>query len=105
MWNLVPKIGVWGPDLKPEEKKALGLAENALAFRQASPLTRPARAAGVRVGDIIVGIDDRRLTMTMTQFNAYIRTTYNVGDSVTLRVIRDGERLGLPMVLGDTEGF
>jgi hypothetical protein len=105
MWGLPPVIGVWGSDLKPEEKKGLGLSAGSLAFRQGSPLTRQAKATGLRPNDVIIGLDDHRLEMTMLQFNAWVRTNYNVGDRVTLRVIRDGKRIDLPTVLPETDGF
>ena len=33
--------------------------------------------------------------MTTRQFHSYFRMTFNVGDSVTLNVLRGGEKLGL----------
>jgi hypothetical protein len=99
MWGLDPSPFVSGDDLDPAAKQALGLSGKALAFRQSSFVPGPSRAAGVRPGDIILGIDDRLLEMTALQFNAYVRTNYKLGDEVTLNLLRDGKRLGLPMTL------
>src|SRR5262249_13365512 len=99
MWGLEPAPGVHGKDLSAEEKEALGLPEKRLAFRQGTFVPAASRAAGIRASDIILGIDDQPLEMTMLQFNAYVRLNYRVGDRITFNVIRDGRRLDLPMTL------
>jgi predicted metalloprotease with PDZ domain len=99
MWGLEPPAAVHGRDLSADEKKRLGLSEKALAFRQANFMPRAAETAGIRSGDIIVGIDDKPLDMTMQQFNAYVRLNYKVGDKVTYNVIRDGRRMTVTMTL------
>jgi predicted metalloprotease with PDZ domain len=99
MWGLEPVPGVHGKDLTAEEKKALGLASRRLAFRQGQFVPPQARAAGVQAQDIILGIDQKPLEMTMLQFNAYIRLNHEVGDRIILNVLRNGQRLDLPMTL------
>ena len=63
----------------------------------------------IQKDDIVYGIDDKLLTlpppMSARQFNAYVRLNYNVGDHITLNVIRSGQRLSLPMVLADRDTF
>jgi hypothetical protein len=99
MWGLEPAAAVHGRDLGADEKKRLGLSEKALAFRQAEFVTPAARAAGLRAGDVIVGVDGKPLEMTMAQFNAYVRLTYHVGDKVTYNILRDGKRVDIPLTL------
>jgi len=99
MWGIAPRASVWGPDLSAEQKATLGLAPSRLAFRQGDYVPPQAAAAGVRAGDIVLGINGLELEMTMLQFNAYIRLNYEVGDTVTLNVIRDGKRLDVPLKL------
>lgn len=99
MWGIAPPASVWGKDLNPQEKESLGLLPQRLAFRQGAYVPPQAARAGVRAGDIILGIDGLELEMTMLQFNAYVRLNYEVGDTVTLNLIRDGKRLDLPMKL------
>jgi serine protease Do len=99
MWGLEPAASVHGKDLDADEKKELKLSPKALAFRQGNFVPGPAKAAGIRQGDVILGIDDKELEMTMLQFNAYVRLNYKVGDKVTFNVIRDGKRLNIPMAL------
>ncbi len=99
MWGITPRASVWGQDLSAEEKESLGLLPARLAFRQGDYVPPQAARAGVRAGDIVLGIDGLELEMTMLQFNAYVRLNYEVGDTVTLNLIRDGKRLDLPMKL------
>jgi serine protease Do len=97
--SLSPAPGIQGDDLTAEEKERLGLAANALAFRQQAYLSQPARHAGVRVNDIILGVNEHRPTMTERQFETFIRLTYRVDDVVMLHVLRGRERLELPLKL------
>jgi len=105
MWGLEPAPCVHGKDLTAAEKKALGLAENHLAFRQGRFVPVAARMAGIQENDIILGIDDRDLELTMLQFNAYVRLNYKVGERITFTVLRNGERLKLPMTLPNRAQF
>jgi hypothetical protein len=105
MWGLDPTPGVHGQNLTPKEKEALGLPPDHLAFRQGQFVPKHSREAGIQPGDIIYSIDDRPLSMTMLQFNAYVRLNYSVGDRVHLNVIRDGQRLKVPMVLPARDTF
>jgi predicted metalloprotease with PDZ domain len=99
MWGLEPVPGVYGQNLTAEEKKKLGLPEKGMAFLQGNYVPPAPRAAGIKGGDIIYGIDGKTLEMTMLQFNVYIRLNYRVGDRITFHVLREGKHLKLPMVL------
>lgn len=99
MWGIAPRASVWGQDLNTQEKESLGLLPTRLAFRQGDYVPPQAARAGVRAGDIVLGIDGLELEMSMLQFNAYVRLHYEVGDTITLNLIRDGKRLDLPMKL------
>jgi hypothetical protein len=103
MWGLRPPACVHGRDLGAEDRQRLGLSEKALAFRQGTFVPAAAEAAGVRSGDVIVGLDGKPLEMTMRQFNAYVRLNYQVGDKVTYNVLRDGKRLNIPLTLPGRE--
>jgi predicted metalloprotease with PDZ domain len=103
--GLDPQPGVHGEDLSGEEKKALGLSEKSMAFRQGNFVTPTARLAGLRQNDIIIGFDHKSLTMTARQLGAYIRLNYQVGDKVSLHVLRHGQRLDLTMELTGRKPF
>lgn len=97
--DVLPSVPLYGEDLTAEEKKALKLPEKQLAFRQDKIVAFAAREAGVKAGDIIIGVNDLKLEMDMIQFLGYVRQTYLVGDQLTINVIRDGKQLKIPIKL------
>jgi hypothetical protein len=95
-----PHLPVSGIDLTAAEKRALGLPAGQLAFRPRDPLNSRANAAGFRAGDIILGIDGKKLPeMDADDFLDYVHRQYLAGDRVRIEVLREGKRLGLPMTL------
>lgn len=97
--NLLGYARLYGVDLTADEKKSLGLSESQLAFRQKDVLPKQAEVAGIHAGDIILGVDDRRLEMDVDGFLRYFRSRYLIGDQVTVNLIRDGKRMNLKMTL------
>jgi serine protease DegQ len=96
---MVPLTRLSGSDLTDEEKKALGLAPQQLAFRQRDPASRLAAAAGIKPGDIILGFDGKEPATDYYGFITYVQRHYIAGDQVMVDLIRDGKRLSLPMTL------
>jgi S1-C subfamily serine protease len=100
MQRLVPAARLYGIDLTPEEKQALGLPAKQLAFRQKEAMPAQARTAGIHGGDIILGVDDKQLDgMDVIDFLRYVRRNYLIGDRVTVNLLRDGKRMDLGMTL------
>jgi hypothetical protein len=99
MQGFVAHARLWGADLTAEQKEALGLSAQQLAFRQNSPVPTQPHAAGIQAGDVILGVDDRSLAMDVSEFNRYVSRHYLVGDQVVVNVLRDGRRLNLRMRL------
>ena len=97
--GLDPSPWVGGDDLSAAEKKALGLAPTRLAFRQSGFVSEPARQAGIRAGDVIIGIDGKQLHLTERQLAAHVRLGYKVGDRVTYNLLRDGKRIDVTLAL------
>jgi serine protease Do len=93
--DMLPSISVYGEDLTAKEKKALGLDEKRLAFRQDETVHRTAKAMGVQANDIILGVDGKNLEMSMDQFLGYVRQNYLIGEAVTINLIRNGKRVDL----------
>lgn len=94
-----PPPWVQGPDLSASEKKALGLALGRLALEQSAFVSEPARQAGVRAGDVVLGVDGKMLDLTARQFGAHVRLTYKVGDRVVYHLLRDGKRVDVSLTL------
>jgi len=95
----LPSMRVYGTELTAKEKKALGLGDKRLAFRQDNLVHPDAQAVGIKENDLIIGLDNQPLEMSMEQFLGHVRRSYLVGDRITLNVIREGKRLDLPMKL------
>ncbi len=91
MLELLPSLTIFGKDLNAQEKQTLGLSAERLAFRQAAPVHAEARAMGVQAGDIVLGVDDLPLKMSMEEFLGYVRRNYLIGDQVTLNILRGGK--------------
>jgi predicted metalloprotease with PDZ domain len=96
---LEPSPWVRGEDLSAAEKQKVGLSERQLAFYQGDFVSDPARQAGIRHKDIILGIDGKQLELTAQQFSVYVKLHYKVGDRVTYNLLRDGKRVDIPMTL------
>lgn len=95
----IPQARISGTDLTAEERKPLGLTDKQLAFRQRDAISMQARNAGIRPGDIILGVDAKQLDMDMTNFQYYIQRNYFEGDRVVVNLLRDGQRMNIPMTL------
>jgi serine protease Do len=96
---MVPSAGLYGEDLTDEQKKALGLSEKQLAFRQKESVSTSGRAAGIRPGDIILGVDGKVLETDVDGFVRHVQRNYLFGDRVTVNLIREGKRMDLTMTL------
>ncbi len=100
MLDILPSLPVSGDDLTASEKKALGLGEKQLAFRQQERVHSTLRAVGLQGGDVIIGIDGKTMDMTQEDFLAHVRRNYLVGDRITLTILRNGKRTDLvPLIL------
>jgi len=97
--KLSPGPQVQGDDLTAAEKGALGLGPRQLALRQNGFVPRAAQQAGIRVNDVIVGIDGQRLDLSARQFEAYVRLHYRPGAAVRYDILRDGQPLSIPIRL------
>lgn len=99
-WQLVPNPGFGGQALSADEKRALGLSPDAFALRVGYLITwgaesrfgRAAQQAGVRKGDVVLGVDDERAFASHDHFQAWWRLCMRVGHVARLELLRDGQR-------------
>ena len=113
---LHPWIGVAGTDIIPEIALALGLEEARGVLVVDITPGSPADKSGIRGGDmpvtnitgieelrlggdIIMNVDDQRVNKT-DDLLSYIETNKQVGDTVTMTILRDGELIEIDLVLG-----
>jgi S1-C subfamily serine protease len=113
---LHPWIGVAGTDIIPEIALALGLEEaRGFLVTEITPGS-PADKSGIRGGDmpvtnitgfeelrlggdIIMNVDDQKVNKT-DDLLSYIETNKQVGDTVTMTILRDGNLIEIDLVLG-----
>ena len=113
---LHPWVGVAGTDITPEIALALGLEEaRGFLVTDITPGS-PADKSGIRGGDmpitnitgfeelrlggdIIMNVDDQRVNKT-DDLLSYIETNKQVGDTVTMTILRDGRLIEIDLVLG-----
>lgn len=104
IWSLKPRLRVWAPVLSGSEKRRYGLPEQQGAMRvkwinRDKPGGRAAYDAGLREGDLIVGLDGEPLDVAGPEFQVMIKLNYEVGDTLPLMVLRDGEQKHLDVPL------
>jgi serine protease Do len=97
--KLGPAPSIHGEDLSDEQKKQLGLEPKHLAIALGPFLPQVARQAGLRQGDIIVGVDGKRLEMTAGQFDVFIRLEYQPGQKLTYNLLRGGRPENVSLTL------
>ena len=113
---LHPWVGVGGTDITPEIALALGL-EEAKGFLVTDiipgspadeyrirggdmPISNITGFEGLRLGgDIIMKVDDQIVNKT-DDFLSYFETNKQVGDTVTMTILRDGKLIEIDLVLG-----
>jgi S1-C subfamily serine protease len=97
--RLGPAPSIHGDDLGIEERRRLGLSADRLAMVLGPFQPQAARQAGLRQGDVIVGADDRQLSMTAAQFDVHVRLNYEAGRKITYNLLRDGRPLKITLTL------
>lgn len=93
-----PQIGISAVDVTEAYSSYLGLPMG-IYVRDISEGSA-AEEAGIRVGDVIIGINDEAVS-TMEELNS-IKNKFKAGETVTLKIYRDGEDLDIPLVLHES---
>ena len=90
-----PQIGISAVDIDSVYSSYLGLPMGVYVRSIADGSA--AEAAGIRVGDIIIGVNDEAVT-TMDELNN-IKNKFKAGETITLKVHRDGQDIDVDVVL------
>lgn len=91
-----PVVGIWEEPLDATQKKALGISENRIGLKVSflfpGEKWKPSQGE-LRIDDVIIQADGKLLpSMTPRQFHAWIRLNKEVGQTLSLTVLRDNER-------------
>ncbi|MCD8498444.1 MAG: trypsin-like peptidase domain-containing protein [Clostridiales bacterium] len=92
-----PRIGIYTQDVTAEMAQQYDLPEGVYVVQVGEG--SPAAAAGIQRGDVIIAINGQE-TLTTSAINA-VKNTLQAGDTMTLTIIRDGEKLEIPVVLAE----
>jgi len=105
MWSAPPQVNVFLPPLPDEKREGLDIPadQSPLEVRwinREQPGGIAAYDAGLRVGDIVTAIDDMPLKdMNHRNFMMHLKLNYNPGDTVALKVLREGRERTVRMKL------
>jgi len=99
MLDILPSVPFSGDDLSAEEKKRLGLPPSRAAFRQADKVHKTLSEAGLKAGDVVVGVNGATVDGDMGDLLGYVRRNFLVADVVTVDVLRGGQRIGVRITL------
>jgi len=95
-----PWVGVGGVDVDLAIAQDLGL-EKPLGFLITYVnSSSPADKAGLKSGDVIVGVDGQPVKKFIDLI-VYIERNKRPGDWINLTIIRDGQEIGIPLELGE----
>lgn len=92
-----PQIGISGVDLSESNSNYLGIPMG--VYVRAVSKGSAAELAGIRAGDVIIGIEDEAIK-TMDELNT-IKNNYKAGDTITLKIYRSGEDIDVRLTLQD----
>jgi S1-C subfamily serine protease len=84
-------------DARAQKEKNLPVKEGALIVEV--PPDGPAKTGGLFAGDIITGVDSHNLNK-QNPLDAVIQA-YQAGNQVTIKILRGGKKVDLPVVLGE----
>ena len=86
-----PLSGIWGMRANEQQRKQLGLEEDALAMRVTYIWAPWARESGIKNDDYIISLDDYKADMTIRQLQAYLHLNRSWGDRISV-IVRRGRR-------------
>ncbi len=94
-----PRIYFRSRPLDPAEKARFGLPSDGFASRVESidPLAELLGSHELREGDVIYGVDGQTADDVANTADLFIQLRKQAGSTVTLQVLRGGERLALPL--------
>jgi len=98
--SMVALLGVGAQSLTPQECQDLGLAEGMGLVVRLVAEQSPAQNR-INVGDVLVRLDDQ-LLIHPYQLAVLVRT-YKPGTEVRVRLLRGGNEMDVPVVLGECE--
>ena len=106
LWSIKPVLATWCAPMKEKQVKLLRLAKGVKPLEvrwinTGRPEGRNAKRAGLRQGDIIIGMEGKPLRMRSEHFNMHVKLNYKGGDKLPLTLLRKGKRIHFDWPLTD----
>lgn len=95
-----PFIGISGRTLDEQLAKKYGYEKTGVYVVSVNEFS-PAEKTGLKAGDIIYEFDGKEIK-TMDELNSY-KNEHNIGDEVSLKILREKEEKELKIVLGESQ--
>ncbi len=104
LWAMPPQMGIFFPQMKPAELQEAGLPKDAIACRvkymaNNNKTAQSAKRAGLRLNDVIVELNGRRVPAGHRAFNYYVKQNFRPGQKLPMTVLRNGRRVKLAIPL------
>jgi S1-C subfamily serine protease len=97
---LHPWLGIMGYDVDPDIANNIGLNYTNGVFISEVVIGGPAESAGLQSNDVIVGLDAIRVR-NFNDLSIYLERNTQSGDTITIIVIRNQQKLFIQVVLGE----
>jgi serine protease Do len=106
-WSLRPEPGFWAPPLNEKQlKDVAGLIPDGVKplrvqfIGNGNPQGKTVKAAGLKEGDVIVGFNGQPFPFaTPEEFQMHVRLNCKTGQTMTLKVLRNGKPIEIPIPL------
>ena len=97
--SVEPRVYFESRPLSEREKQDQGLRPDGFASRvtHVDMIAELTKSHQLRVGDVIFAVDDVEIDETANTAELFIKLRRSAGDAVTLKVIREGKRLQMPL--------
>jgi len=104
MWGLDPKLGFWAVPIEERERVKHQIEEDHKAYKikwinTGVAAGREVKRAGLRHGDIWVGLNGKPIQQTMKAINTDLRLNHKVGETLQLSILRGGKEQELKVKL------
>ena len=104
MWSVSPILRTWAPPVDQKRREELDIppGQGALEVKYINgtkPGGQAVKKSGIRVGDIIIAMAGKPIPEDNEKWNFEVKTTYDVGETLPLTILRDGEKLEMDVEL------
>ncbi|MEC8554729.1 MAG: Trx7/PDZ domain-containing (seleno)protein [Planctomycetota bacterium] len=106
IFSLSPKLRIWMPQLKENERKkySLEVDPNGLLVKWINRGTTAGKAAvkaGLRNGDVVIAANGVAVPENNAAFNTWVKLNHEVGETLELSILRGGKKIVIELPLAE----